>query len=134
MSNTLQEGIIMRIRITGEKSFIDDLSAELTGQGAQVEPVEGSIDKTELALGLLEASAIIAIVVNSFTLIKYLIEIARHLKDNEKRRLELKTAAATTLIDIDNKSTPEHLEKQLSAHVASGTAPAATSDASDKKA
>ena len=124
----------MRIRITGEKSFIDDLSAELAGQGAQVEPVEGSIDRTDLALGLLEASAIIAIVVNIATLIKYLIEIARHLKDNERRRLELKTAAGTTLIDVDNKSTPENLEKQLSAHAASGTAPAATSDASEKKA
>lgn len=123
----------MRIRITGEKSFIDGLSAELAGQGAQVEPVEGSIDRTDLALGLLEASAIIAIVVNIATLIKYLIEIARHLNDNERRRLELKTGAGTTLIDIDNKSTPENLENQLSAHVASGTAPAATSDASDKK-
>ncbi|MDQ3187223.1 MAG: hypothetical protein M3Q16_12370 [Pseudomonadota bacterium] len=120
----------MRIRITGEKSVIDDLSAELARQGAQVEPAEGSIDRTELALGLLEAAAIIAIVVNIATLIKYLIEIARHLKDSEKRRLEVKTAAGTTLIDIDNKSTPENLEKQLSTHAAS----VASSDAADKKA
>lgn len=34
----------MRIRITGEKSFIDRLSAEIAKQGPQVEPVEGSID------------------------------------------------------------------------------------------
>lgn len=124
----------MRIRITGEKSFIDDLSAELAKQGVQVEPVESSIDKTELALGLLEASAIVAIVVNTFTLVKYLIEIARHFKDNEKRRLEVKTAGGATLIEIDNKSTPENLEKQLSTHGSSGTVPAPAADASDNKA
>ena len=122
----------MRIRITGEKSFIDDLGAELARHGEQVEPVERLIDRTEQALGLLEAAAIIGIVTNVATLIRYLIDVGRHLGDGEKRRLEVKTAAATTLIDIHNKSTPENLEKQLSSHdtasgQVSGIAPAATS-------
>ena len=118
----------MRIRITGEKSFIDDLGAELTRHGEHVEPVEGSLDKTEQALGLLEAAAIIGIVTNVATLIRYLIDVGSHLGDGEKRRLEVKTAAETKLIDIHNKSTQENLEKQLSPHdTASGAASAATS-------
>ena len=123
----------MRIMIIGEKSVIDDLGAALDRDKALGEPVEASADGTELRLGLLEAAAIIAIVVNIATLIKYLIELARHLKEGQKRQLEIKTAAATTLVEIDNKSTPEALEKQLSAHAASGAASAPTSDASDKK-
>lgn len=119
--------------IIGEKSVIDDLGAALDRDKALGEPVEASADGTELRLGLLEAAAIIAIVVNIATLIKYLIELARHLKEGQKRQLEIKTAAATTLVEIDNKSTPEALEKQLSAHAASGAASAPTSDASDKK-
>ncbi|MGH8685429.1 MAG: hypothetical protein ACREUM_08795 [Nitrosospira sp.] len=123
----------MRIMITGEKSVIDDLGAALDRDKALGEPVEASADGTELRLGLLEAAAIIAIVVNIATLIKYLIELARHLKEGQKRQLEIKTAAATTLVEINNKSTPEALEKQLSALAASGAASAPTSDAPDKK-
>ncbi|MEO8767072.1 MAG: hypothetical protein ABI363_01775 [Nitrosospira sp.] len=122
----------MRIRITGEKLVIDDLGAELARHGEGVEFVERSIDRTEQTLGLLEAAAIIGIVTNVATLIKYLIEVGRHLRDGEKRRLEVKTAVATTFISIDNKSTPENLAKQLSPHgttsgPVSGAAPAATS-------
>ena len=123
----------MRIMIIGEKSVIDDLGTALDRDKALGEPVEASADGTELRLGLLEAAAIIAIVVNIATLIKYLIELARHLKEGQKRQLEIKTAAATTLVEIDNKSTPEALEKQLSAHAAFGAASAPTSDAPDKK-
>jgi len=112
----------MRIRITGEKSVIDDLGAEFARHGVQAEPVEGSIDRTELRLGLLEAAAIIGIVANIATLIKYLIEVAGHLKDGEKRRMEVKSAAGATLIDIDNTSTPENLEKQLAVHETSDRA------------
>jgi len=108
---------LMRIRIAGEKSVIADLGEELARHGEGVEPVEDSIDRTALALGLLEASAIIGIVVNAATLVKYLIEVGRHLKDGEKRRLEVKTAVATTLVEIDNKATQENLEKQLSPHI-----------------
>lgn len=122
----------MRIRITGEKSVIDDLGAELARHGEGVESVERSIDRTEQALGLLEAAAIIGIVANVATLIKYLVEVGAHLGEGKKRRLEIKTAAVTTLIDIDHKSTPENLAKQLSPHgttsgPASDTASAATS-------
>ena len=122
----------MRIRITGEKSFIDDLGAEFARHGEVVEPVERSIDRTEQPLGLLEAAAIIGIVTNVATLIRYLIDVGRHLGDGEKRRLEVKSATADTLIDIHNKSTPENLEKQLSPHdtasgPVSGIAPAAAS-------
>lgn len=111
----------MRIMITGEKSIIDDLGAALDRDNALGVPVEEPADRTELRLGLLEAAAIIAIVANVAKLIEYLIIIARHLKEGEKKRLEVKTAAATTLIEIDNKSTPETLEKQLSPTVAAGT-------------
>lgn len=124
----------MRIMITGEKSVIDDLEAALDRDKALGVPVEEPADRTELRLGLLEAAAIIAIVANVAKLVEYLIVIARHLKEGDKKRLEVKTAAAATLVEIDNKSTPEALEKQLSAHAASGTAPAATPDAPDKKA
>lgn len=124
----------MRIMITGEKSVIDDLEAALDRDKALGVPVEEPADRTELRLGLLEAAAIIAIVVNVAKLVEYLIIIAKHLKDGQKRRLEVKTAAAATLVEIDNKSTPEALEKQLSVHAASGTTPAATPDAPDKKA
>lgn len=110
----------MRIMITGEKSFIDDLGTALDRDKALGAPVEEPPDRTELRLGLLEAAAIIAIVANVAKLIEYLIIIARHLKEGEKKRLEVKTAAATTLIEIDNKSTPEALEKQLSPTVAAG--------------
>lgn len=124
----------MRIMITGEKSVIDQLEAALDKDKALGVPVEEPADRTELRLGLLEAAAIIAIVVNVAKLVEYLIVIARHLKEGDKKRLEVKTAVATTLVEIDNKSTPEVLEKQLSAHAASDTAPAVTSDAPDKKA
>jgi hypothetical protein len=108
--------------VTGEKSIIDELGAALDRDKALGVPVEETADSTELRLGLLEAAAIIAIVVNVAKLIEYLIVIARHLKEGEKKRLEVKTATAATLIEIGNKSTPEDLEKQLSAHGAmSGT-------------
>lgn len=112
----------MRIRITGEKSVIDDLGAEFARHGVQVEPVEGSIDRTELRLGLLEAAAIIGIVTNVATLIKYLIEVAGHLKSGEKSRVEVQSAAGATSIDIDNKTTAENLEKQLAIHETSDRA------------
>ena len=55
---------------------------------------------TDLGLGLLEAAAIIGIVVDVATLIKYLVEVGRHLRDGEKQRLEGKDCRGTTLIDI----------------------------------
>jgi hypothetical protein len=132
----------MRIRITGEKPIIDDLRAEFGRHGIEVEPVEGAIDKAALSLGLLEAAAITTIVVNTAKLIEHLVVVARHLKDEKKRRLEVKSAAETALIEIDSKSTRESLEKQLAAHhiasgPASGTASTTPSPAvpnADKKA
>ena len=123
----------MRIRITGEKSVVDDLRAEFVRHGVQVEPVEGSIDRTELRLGLLEAAAIIGIVANVGTLIKYLIEVAGHLKSGQKSRVEVNSAAGATFIDIDNKSTSENLEKQLAIHETSDRASVPKSDASGNK-
>lgn len=126
---------MMRIMITGEKSVIDDLGAALDRDKALGEPVEKLEDRTELRLGLLEAAAIIAIVANVAKLIEYLIVIARHLKEGEKKRLEVRTAAAATLIEIDGKSTPEDLEQQLSAHGAKSGTPlgSAASDAAKKQ-
>ncbi|MBA2660535.1 MAG: hypothetical protein H0U72_13650 [Nitrosospira sp.] len=123
----------MRIRIAGEKSVIDDLGAEFARDGVQVESVENSIDRTELRLGLLEAAAIIGIVANVATLIKYLIEVAGQLKSDKKSRVEVKSAAAATFIDIDNTSTAENLEKQLAIHETSDRATGPKFDGSKKK-
>lgn len=123
----------MRIRITGEKPIIEDLGAELRQHGVEVESAEGSIDRTELSLGLLEAAAITAIAVNIAKLIEHLVVVAKHLKDEKKRRLEIKTGAETTLVEIDSKTTRESLEKQLSVHNAP-SAPASAVPNADKKA
>lgn len=106
----------MRIRITGEKSFMDELGAELARNEVPTETAEASHDRAELRLGLIEWAAIIAIVVNVAKLIEYLMAIIQHLKEGEKRRLEVKSAVATTMLEMGKGTTPEELAKQLAPH------------------
>lgn len=106
----------MRIRITGEKSFMDELGAELARNGVQTEAVETSADRAELRLGLFEWAAILAIVVNVAKLIEYLMAIIRRLKEGEKRQLEVKSAAAATVLEIRAGMTAEELAKLLAPH------------------
>lgn len=107
---------IMRIKITGEKSFMDELGAELARDGVRTEAVETSADRAELRLGLFEWAAILAIVVNVAKLIEYLMAIIRRLKEGEKRQLEVKSAAATTVLEIRGGMTAEELARLLAPH------------------
>lgn len=106
----------MRIRITGEKSFMDELGAELARDGVRTEAVETSADRAELRLGLFEWAAILAIVVNVAKLIEYLMAIIRRLNESEKRQLEVKSAAATTVLEIRGGMTAEELARLLAPH------------------
>ena len=121
---------------------MDELGAELARHDVPTEVVETSADRAELRLGLIEWAAILAIVVNVAKLIEYLMAIVRHLKEGDKRQLEVKSAAATTVLEIGRGTTREELAKQLAPHQpdqprqplgAAATAPAGTPDDDRKK-
>ena len=95
---------------------MDELGAELARNGVQTEAVETSADRAELRLGLFEWAAILAIVVNVAKLIEYLMAIIRRLNEGEKHQLEVKSAAAATVLEIGAGMTAEELAKLLAPH------------------
>ncbi len=100
----------MRISITSEKSFIEDIRPDLTIDESALN--QTTKDETALAFGIAEVASIVAIIKGVGEIVKLFLDWKDRMKSN-KQKLYLKTALGTVEIELSKDITAEELQSTL---------------------
>jgi hypothetical protein len=107
----------MRIAVTGDREFLDEVASELPASDAvRVERIDDATDDGDLAFSLAEVGTLVGTVVNLVSLCRTLIEVRRR-NSAPTQKLRFKTALGTMEVELPHDITLETLHSQLASLV-----------------